>query len=204
MVASVALPCIADTVPEGMPLLLTQQSDSHGLPDELLAPPTPKRRLALKSNLLPWIATIPNFGIETDVSNRVSLSLPVWWCPWFIGKSHSLRVLAFQPEARWWFDRPGNGHFIGPHFSLAWYNFKNGETRYQDKGQPLLGGGLTYGYSLPLKGEWRMEFSVGVGYCSLKYDRFYNVDNGARIDTRKTSYFGVDHAGVSVSYNFKL
>ena len=70
------------------------------------------------------------------------------------------------------------------------------------KRQPLLNVGLAAGYRLPLdkKQRWCLEFSLGVGYASLNYDRFFNIPNGAYVDTRHGNFFGIDHAGISVGY----
>lgn len=160
--------------------------------------------MSLKTNAIPWTATIMNIAGEVNLSDKISLSVPVWWCPWFIGQSHALRVLALQPEGRWWFCKAGTGHFIGPHISVAWFNLRHNHIRYQDHGSPLLGAGLTYGYRLMLNRRLDLEFSIGAGYMTMRYDRFHNVGNGALINTMKSSYLGIDHAGVSLVYNFNL
>lgn len=174
---------------------------SMDVPHPLGTPLLHKKYFSVGTNALPWAATVMNIAGEVQVSGHISVMVPVWWCPWFISDKHSLRILAFQPEARWWFDTPGSRHFIGPHVSVAWFNVKHNDIRYQDRGRPELGAGLTYGYSLPLGKAWTIEFSIGAGYLSLRYDRFHNVVNGALIDTRQTSYWGIDHAGISVVYH---
>ena len=87
------------------------------------------------------------------------------------------------------------------HLNLAWYNVRANSYRYQDRGCPLLGAGLGYGYRLELNGKWGLEFEIGAGMANMKYDRFYNVPNGALKDTRITTYWGIDRAAVTFSYN---
>lgn len=174
------------------------------LPGIFTTPAPESRKIMAKTNLIPWAATVMNVAGEMAVSERVSLNLPIWWCPWFISDRHAMRVLAFQPECRWWIKEAFRGHFIGPHVSVAWFNLRHGDYRYQDNGRPLLGGGITYGYMLNIGHSWRLEFSVGAGYASMRYDTFYNTDNGALRDTRQTSYWGIDHAGISIAYSFSL
>ena len=60
--------------------------------------------------------------------------------------------------------------------------------------------GLAAGYRLPLGkgGRWCVEFSLGVGYAYLDYDRFFNIPNGAYVDTRHRNFFGIDHVGISL------
>lgn len=175
-----------------------------GMPEELLGRNTPTRFVAIKSNAIAWAATIMNIGGEIQLDQKITLSIPVWWCPWHISDNEALRVLLFQPEGRWWFNEPGKGHFAGVHATLAWYNLRHGDYRYQDKSQPALGAGITYGYSIPFARDWAVEFSVGAGFLSLRYERFHNVPNGARVDLRKTTYFGIDHAGITFSYRFSI
>lgn len=162
----------------------------------------PQRMVALKTNIVPWAATIMNIEGEIQIWRNLSVSVPLWYCPWFISERHALRVVAFQPEVRWWLNEPGQGHFGGLHGSFAWYNLRWGNYRYQDHGRPLLGAGITYGYAFTLKEKWGVELSIGAGYLNMRYDRFYNTENGERADTRKTSYFGLDHLSVSLVYHF--
>lgn len=174
------------------------------VPAALLARSSDYRRprmAVVKTNAVAWGATIMNIEGEIQLSPKITLSLPIWYCPWFFDSHHALRTAAFQPEARWWFANPGEGHFGGIHASLAWYNLKWGDYRYQDQGRPLLGGGITYGYAFRFNQNWGMEISVGVGYLNLRYDRFYNTVNGRLIDVRQTSYFGPDHLSASIVYH---
>lgn len=89
---------------------------------------------------------------------------------------------------------------------VASYNYalKNNTYRYQnsDTGAPLLNVGLAAGYRLPLGkgGRWCVEFSLGAGYAYLDYDRFFNIPNGAYVDTRHRNFFGIDHVGISLGY----
>lgn len=158
----------------------------------------------IKTNAIPWAATVMNIAGEIALSPKITLSFPVWYCPWFISEKNALRVFALQPECRWWINRTSEGHFFGPHISVAWFNMRHGDYRYQDCRRPLLGAGITYGYMLPIRNNWHIEFSIGAGYASLRYDRFRNTINGAKVDTRQTSYWGIDHAGISIAYSFKL
>lgn len=179
-------------------------SPSTIIPDALKASPqhdASPRLMTVKTNLLPWCASIMNIGFEMQLSSHISVSLPIWYCPWFISAKRSLRVAALQPEGRWWFTHPGKGHFGGIHASIAWYNLKWGRYRYQDRCCPLLGAGLTYGYAFRFDRHWGLELSAGIGYAYLRYDRFYNTPNGRLADTRTTSYFGPDHLSVSLLYH---
>ena len=82
------------------------------------------------------------------------------------------------------------GHFIGLHAHVAWFNVKWNDDRYQDTDRPLLGAGISYGYKLPLSRHWERILIWGVGYANMKYNTYYNVDNGAQLDTRVRHYWG--------------
>lgn len=161
-----------------------------------------QRYVAIKTNPAAWAGTMLNVAADVQVSHHVSLELPVVWCPWHIGNRRSVKVFALQPEVRWWLSQPGEGHFFGVHAHAAWYNVKWKDDRYQDTGLPLLGAGLSYGYLLPLGSRWAGEFTLGAGYSNMRYDTYYNIDNGVRIDTRTKNYWGITRIGVSVIYRF--
>lgn len=187
-----------------LPFLLHAESfpydNSPTIPAEEKSAVNPQ--IAVKTNGLLWLTTVMNGECEVFFRPHISASLSLAWCPWFISKKFALRNLSIMPEARWWLRTDAKGHFFGLHLSASWYNVKFGDFRYQDTNRPLLGGGITYGYYLPLNTYWGVELSIGAGYLSMRYDKYHNVDNGAKIDTRKTSWFGIDRAAISISYRF--
>ena len=50
--------------------------------------------------------------------------------------------------------------------------------------------------------HWGAEFNLGVGYANMKYNTYYNVDNGAQLDTRVRHYWGITRVGASLVYRF--
>ena len=158
--------------------------------------------MSVNSNIVPWAAGIINAELQLRLKGQFSIAVPVWWSPYFISRSHALRTLAIQPELRYWLKETGSGHFFGVHPGIAWYNLRFNDIRYQDSGMPLMNIGITYGYSLRLNHSLFAEFSIGAGYVRTKYDRFYNISNGAKIDSRATNYWGIDRLELSISYHF--
>lgn len=155
---------------------------------------------ALKTNLAAWGMNTVNLAYEIQLGRRFSIDLPLMWSSWDITGRHALRIIAFQPELRFWLSRPGQGHFLGLHAHAARYNAKWNATRYQDTHRPLLGGGISYGYLLPLNERWGMEFMLGAGYANSRYDLYRNINNGACFDTRTLNYWGITRLGVSFIY----
>lgn len=168
------------------------------------APQTSPRYLAVKTNLAAWAGTIMNLAVDVQVSEHFSVELPVLWCPWYVSSEHAIKTFTVQPEARYWLSKPGKGHFFGVHAHVGWFNVKWNRDRYQDTERPLLGAGISYGYLLPFNEHWAGEFTLGAGYANMRYDTWYNIDNGARIDTRTKNYWGITRVGLSVVYRFNL
>lgn len=162
------------------------------------------RYLAVKTNLAAWAGTIMNVAADVQVSEHFSVELPVLWCPWYVGSKHAVKTFTIQPEARYWLSKPGAGHFFGVHAHVGWYSVKWNRDRYQDTGRPLLGAGISYGYLLPFNEHWAGEFTLGAGYANMRYGTYYNMDNGARINTRTKNYWGITRVGLSLVYRFNL
>jgi hypothetical protein len=168
---------------------------------------------AVKTNLLLLGTGITNAGGELFLPPvwRRHFSIDVSWIysPYTVARNWKLRVLAFQPEFRWWIQRNSSGgHFLGLHTHLAWYNVSiDSYNRYQDRdgATPLWGAGVSYGYAMALP-WWKncsMEFTLGAGYARTDYDVYYNVPNGAKYASGTKNYWGLTRGGLSFSYNFR-
>ena len=167
------------------------------------APAKDRTFVALKTNVPFLAAVVQNLALEVQVHKHISVDFPVMWSISDIERKHGLRTIAFQPEGRWWLKSVGEGgHFFGVHAHAAWFNLKWEENRYQTAQRPLAGAGISYGYRLPLGEHWGAEFNVGFGYANMKYNTYYNIENGAYIDTRIRNYWGITRAGLSLVYRF--
>ncbi len=160
------------------------------------------RYIALKTNI-PFLAVaVQNLAIEVELHQHISLDFPVMWSIGDIERRHGLRAIVLQPEGRWWLKEVGTGHFFGLHAHAAWFNLKWEDNRYQSGKRPLLGAGISYGYKLPLSAHWGAEFNIGAGYANMKYNTYYNIENGAQLNTRVRHYWGLTRAGISLVYRF--
>ena len=161
-----------------------------------------ERYMALKTNIAYDAIAVPNLVFEMQFSKHISVELPVMFSGWDISDKHAVRTFAVQPEGRWWLEKAGKGHFFGVHAHMALFNVKWDENRYQSTGRPLLGAGVSYGYKLPFSRHWGAEFTLGAGYANMKYNTYYNIDNGALIETKSRNYWGITRLGISLSYHF--
>lgn len=188
------------------PVCVVERWEEHPVFDHLMKTDAPIREgglVILKTNVMGWALVMMNMAVEVQVGEKMTVELPVTWSPWSVGQQHGARTFLLQPEARWWLQQVGSGHFFGINAHVGWFNVKWNKNRYQDTSRPLLGGGLSYGYALPLGGKWGAEFLLGGGYVNMKYDRFYNIDNGARVETQTKNYWGITRVGLSVTYRIK-
>lgn len=168
----------------------------------------------LKVNALSYLALIFNVSAEFELGHHLSVCVPLFYSGWDeLIPRWKMRTAGTQPELRYYFKDNYMGAFVGAHASFAWYNVATGgEFRYQDRNTntPTFGGGISGGYRIslekPHKGRhprWTMEFSIGLGFLPLRYDTFYNVPNGALAqENLYKAYWGIDHAGISISYRF--
>ncbi|MBR2061037.1 MAG: DUF3575 domain-containing protein, partial [Tidjanibacter sp.] len=177
-----------------------------------LSKPAP-RHLYLKTDLPALGMLIANLGIEVDVVPHLSVSVPFYYSGWnYSGETTKFRTSTLRPEVRFWPKAENQGLFVGAHLGLSWFNVATGgEYRYQDRDakSPAIGGGLNVGYRLPISRDQRLnlEFSVGAGGYKVEYDVFHNApdtDNGVYIKSCNKTYFGLDHASISLSYKFNL
>lgn len=171
---------------------------------------TCSRCLYLKTNTLGIGLAISNLSAEIDLARHWSISVPVYYSAWnYFTPTIKFKTFAVQPEIRFWIRESNNGFFLGPHFGVGSYNIAiGGDVRYQDNGgtSPALGGGISTGYRMPISrsGRWHIELAVGAGVYALKYDSFYNLDNGKLIDTQVKTYWGVDNLAINIAYRFGL
>lgn len=159
---------------------------------------------AIKTNVAYLAATVLNLGVEIGFGKHYSIDFPVVYSPYTVKSTYKLKVLALQPEFRYWLKTPMKGHFFGVHAHVGWFNVAmNCTSRYQDN-RPLFGAGISYGYALPFSKHWGAEFTIGAGYANMSYDVFYNEENGKQYDCGVKNYWGITKLGVTLIYKFNI
>lgn len=165
-----------------------------------------QRFFALKTNLLWDAALCANLGFELELWPHWSLDVPVWYSPYDITRRWRIRLLATQPEVRYWLRDAGEGHYFGVHTSVIGFNVSfAGDYRYQDPNHAAFGLGVGYGFAFHLDKErrWGMEAQVGAGYISYKWIKYHNTGrNGAEVSCGGGTYWGLTRAGIAISYKF--
>jgi len=165
--------------------------------------------MSIKNNLMEDAALVINLGAEFRITKRLSFDVMGHYSPYdYFTDVRKIRVFAIQPEIRyWWGESLVKGHFIGLHAPIAGFNVQlNDKYRYQDPNHAIWGLGLSYGYAMPLgkKGNWGIEFTIGVGYMDIKYDVYEGVTNGRYLRTETRNYIGPTRLGIDISYRIDM
>ena len=135
---------------------------------------THAQHVAIKTNALGWLTASPNIGGEFLLSPHLTLNIELAFNPL---KTNSLQTtfVHAQPELRYWFGRPMDGHFIGGTAFMNFYNLKFSNTYY--KGDAFAAG-VTYGYAWILNNYWNIEATIGLG-C-IKYRQCKYKEGGSK------------------------
>lgn len=151
------------------------------------------QRVGVKTNLLIDATASPNLGVELGLANKLTLdvsgNLNLWDWPGLNNMKWKHWVV--QPELRYWTCQRFAGHFFAVHGVVGQFNFGNFHffghplpdsfkffgtdfsllSKYRYEGWAF-GGGLGYGYAIPLSKHWNMEFELGVGAIYSISDSF--------------------------------
>ncbi len=99
---------------------------------------------------------------------------------------------------RYFGDKPFSGHHVGVYGQGLTYDFEFSGKGRQSDGMSF-GGGIEYGYSLPLGRCLNLDFSIGVGYFGGRYKEYEPMDECYVWQaTRRLNWFGPTKAGISL------
>ena len=165
-------------------------------------------KAGIKTNLLYLATTTLNASVEIGLAPRWTLDAAAAYNPFQLQKGGINLFWFVQPEIRYWFCDRFERHFIGLHGIYGRFNvgevtfltrtFEN--HRYRGWGA---GGGISYGYHLPMGKHWGWEFSVGAGVIYYEYDKFRCFGCDEFEGRRSKIYFGPTKAAISLIYMIK-
>lgn len=162
--------------------------------------------LLVKSDLLLAATGSFNLTVETALDNHLSLEVGVSYNNWLYGSDTRLKHILLRPELRYWPKAVFNGWFVGFHVHGGQFNMgglKLGSLRHYRHQGDFYGGGVSAGYHHWITGRWALEFTLGVGYTYLDYERFRPEKNGKLEKRESRHYTGPDKAGISVIFLLK-
>jgi hypothetical protein len=179
--------------------------DEHGVREE-------SPRFALKTNLLYGLGTLtPNMAAEIAVAPKWTIEAAYSYNPWnYRAKaankpSRKLLHGIARLEGKYWFDERFTGHFAGVHALYSEYNISGYdipllfEKEYRYRGNAW-GGGLVYGYDLPMGKSWNVEFTAGFGVYRMVYDRYSCLVCSEEFRPVKKTWVGPSRLGVSIEF----
>ena len=145
--------------------------------------------------------------MEFDLGKRFSLGVDYSHAWWANKSAHQYwRIYGSDVVFRKYFggkegSSPLSGHHLGAYGQIYSYDFELGK-----KGQLsdlTYGGGLEYGYTLPLSGSMYLDFSLGCGYLTGEY-KVYEPEDECYVwrETRQRHYIGPTRAEISFVWMF--
>ena len=168
--------------------------------------------LAVKTNILYWASTTINLSAELRLDDRWTLDLAGSYNPFTFANDKKWKHWMIQPEARRWFNRSFDGHFLGVHLHGGQFNANRlnlpfgigGDTfkNYRYEGV-MYGAGIGYGYRWNWNRHWAMEAELGLGYFGFEYDKYDCETCGAKQGSGHEDFFGPTRIAVSLIYTIK-
>lgn len=157
----------------------------------------------LRTNVLGWLScgTI-NAGVEYQFKQHVSIDLDVYANPFVFGNQRRATHFSSSLAANFFFCEAIQGSYLGIHGRYC--NYDAGMNVYNYDGMSI-GGGIHYGYLLPLNQHWGMDFTIGVGYTHYEYDleaREYATGDHEMFGNKTENHWGITRLGVSFLYKF--
>jgi len=186
------------------PMMYAQDGPSTRVEEEPAKP-----FMALRTNALYDAVLVPNIGVEVWLPMNFTLGFD-WFGSWIKSdKAHFYwQGYGGYLTARYYFGKtaeayPMAGHHVGIYGSILTYDIEWGGTGYQ-AAKPGFGGGVEYGYSLPLQYNLCFDFTIGVGYQGGEYKVYRPTNDGTGhyewISTKMRNWWGPTKAEVTLKW----
>lgn len=165
--------------------------------------------VALRTNLLYDALVVPNIGLEVALPMHFTIAFD-WIATWIKSDNKHLYWQGYGGylTLRYYFGKAANeypfiGHHVGIYGDLLTYDIEFGGQGYQ-AWKPGFGGGVEYGYSLPVGHDLCIDFNIGVGYQGGEYEVYQPANDGTGHyvwqATRKRRWFGPTKAEISLKW----
>lgn len=160
--------------------------------------------VSLKTNGLYDLLLIPSVGAEVWLGRMMSVNANWSYAWWSKNRRHNYwRYYGGDIAVRRWFGRkaaekPLTGHHLGLYAQILTYDFELGGKGYMGN-KYNYGGGVEYGFSLPMARRFNIDFTVGVGYLGGEYYEYTPIDGHYVWQaTKRRRWFGPTKAEVSL------
>lgn len=191
-------------LPEPQPLTIKPME----IPMPKLTPSIPPYRepryFAIKTNMLIDALAVPNIGVEAYLGKQWSASANWMYSWWKTDRTHWYwRTYGGDIELRRWFgeaadEKPLQGWHVGLYGGIVTYDFETGGRGYLGDRWSYFGG-VSLGYSMPIKRRLNIDFTLGVGYLGGEYKE-YIPDEGCYVwqATKQRNWIGPTKLEVSL------
>ena len=166
---------------------------------------------ALKTNALYDLALIPNIGAEVALGKQWTVSAD-WMYTWFSSNNRHRywqgyggyltvrRYFGSQTSDLRPLTSAFSGHHLGAYVLGLTYDVEWGGRGYQADHFGF-GGGIEYGYALPVSSRLLLDFSVGIGFQDGEYKEYTPQDDHyVWQSTHKRHWFGPTKAEVTLKW----
>ncbi|MGM9694614.1 MAG: DUF3575 domain-containing protein [Alloprevotella sp.] len=175
--------------------VLSLSAQTDGATDDVRSFP----EFAVRANLLRWATLTPSLGVECRLNERWSVLADAALTSWS-SDSWKRRYALWEvmPEVRYHISPK---FYVGLQGKVGSFNHKFSVTGKQGD---LIGGGVSFGYRLPLSACFDLDFHAAVGMLHADYER-YTVENRRRIfmGEDQKNWWGPTSLGITLSYRFK-
>lgn len=153
------------------------------LPYEMPKPKElPPFYMAVKTNMLYDLAITPNIGVEFYLGNKFAIAgnwMYAWWRKHKASWWH--RTYGGDLEVRRYFgslaeEKPLQGWHVGLYGGIVTYDFEWGARGYLGDRWSYFGG-VSVGYSMPIKRRFNLDFTLGLGYLGGEYKEYLPEDD---------------------------
>ena len=192
----------------------TMQAVASAPQSDSLTANTGAKSVSLKTNMLYDAALIPNIGFEIAYNHHWSVSSQWVFGTWQNKASHqSRKIYGGELEARRWIGKrfksqPYSGQHLGIYIQGYSFDLQFGKRKgYTTNYDWMFGTGISYGYSLPVMRNLKLDFSLGVGAFGGKYRKYYSDPNLATgeechvwQEDKRLRYFGPTKLEISLAW----
>lgn len=159
--------------------------------------------LALKTNMLYDAVLIPNIGVEVSLGKKWTASAD-WFYTWFSSDNRHRYWQGYGGYVtlrRYLGSRPVlSGHHLGVYALGLTYDVEWGGRGYQAE-RFGFGGGIEYGYSLPVSRRIDIDFTIGAGFQDGEYKEYEPADGHYVWQaTHKRHWWGPTKAEVTLKW----
>ena len=169
------------------------------------------QQVALKTNMLYDAALIPNIGVEIDLGKQWTASADGFYT--WLSSDHRHRYWqgygGYLTVRRYFGSQTSDlrpltsafsGHHLGAYVLGLTYDVEWGGRGYQADHFGF-GGGIEYGYALPVSSRLLLDFSVGIGFQDGEYKEYTPQDDHyVWQSTHKRHWFGPTKAEVTLKW----